>query len=86
MQPDPVQPPASQHGSQRVAALVRDRDRIPREVPGAGIRHDEQGDDAAHRDHPDGRNGLRAAEAVPQFVQHPKYWHVGKDKRLLRTG
>jgi hypothetical protein len=61
MQADPVQPTASQYRSQRVAALVGDRDRIPRQVPCAGIQHDQQSDDAAHGDHPDGRNSLRTA-------------------------
>jgi hypothetical protein len=61
MQADPVQPSARHHRNQRVAALVGDRDRIPRQVPRASIQDDQQRDDAAHCDHPDGRNSLRTA-------------------------
>ncbi len=85
MQADPLQPPAAQHRGQRVAALVGDRDRIPRHAPCAGGQHDQHCDGAAHRYHPDGRNRLRPAYAIPQFVHPPEYRHTGKGKRLQGT-
>ena len=66
MQPDSLKPPPAQHGDQRVPALMRDRDRVPRQVPAPHVEHDRQRHEPAHRHHPRRRHRLGPGEPFPQ--------------------
>jgi len=75
VQPYSLQPPPAQHGDKGVPALMRDRDGVPRQVPGPGVQHDKQRGDRAGGDGPGRRHRLGPGQPLPE------HRHTGQAKR-----